>query len=49
MNASRAMVHRLRSRVDGILVGIGTVLADDPLLTPRPARKIRPDTAAGDC
>jgi diaminohydroxyphosphoribosylaminopyrimidine deaminase / 5-amino-6-(5-phosphoribosylamino)uracil reductase len=37
--ASRAMVHRLRSRVDGILVGIGTVLADDPLLTPRPARK----------
>ena len=36
---SRANVHRLRSRVDGILVGIGTVLADDPLLTPRPSRK----------
>jgi diaminohydroxyphosphoribosylaminopyrimidine deaminase/5-amino-6-(5-phosphoribosylamino)uracil reductase len=37
---SRARVHRLRSRVDGILVGIGTVLADDPLLTPRPSRTI---------
>ena len=37
---SRAKVHRLRSRVDGILVGIGTVLADDPLLTPRGSRRI---------
>ncbi|MFM8635977.1 MAG: bifunctional diaminohydroxyphosphoribosylaminopyrimidine deaminase/5-amino-6-(5-phosphoribosylamino)uracil reductase RibD [Planctomycetia bacterium] len=33
---SRAIVHDLRGRVDGILVGIGTVLADDPLLTARP-------------
>ena len=36
---SRARVHRLRSRVDGILVGIGTVVADDPLLTSRPPRR----------
>ena len=37
--ASRKVVHRLRGRVDGILVGIGTVLADDPLLTARPKGK----------
>jgi diaminohydroxyphosphoribosylaminopyrimidine deaminase/5-amino-6-(5-phosphoribosylamino)uracil reductase len=35
---SREIVQRLRGRVDGIVVGIGTVLADDPLLTARPAR-----------
>lgn len=34
--ASRELVHQLRGRVDGILVGIGTVLTDDPLLTARP-------------
>ena len=34
--ASRAVVHQLRGRVDGILIGIGTALADDPLLTARP-------------
>jgi diaminohydroxyphosphoribosylaminopyrimidine deaminase / 5-amino-6-(5-phosphoribosylamino)uracil reductase len=33
---SRARVHTLRGRMDGIIVGIGTVLADDPLLTARP-------------
>ncbi len=32
---SRQQVHRLRSRVDAILVGSSTVLADDPMLTAR--------------
>ena len=35
--ASRALVHKLRGRMDAILIGIGTALADDPLLTARPA------------
>jgi diaminohydroxyphosphoribosylaminopyrimidine deaminase/5-amino-6-(5-phosphoribosylamino)uracil reductase len=35
-DASRALVHELRARMDGIVVGIGTALADDPLLTVRP-------------
>jgi diaminohydroxyphosphoribosylaminopyrimidine deaminase/5-amino-6-(5-phosphoribosylamino)uracil reductase len=34
--ASRHLVHELRGRVDAIVVGIGTALADDPLLTARP-------------
>ena len=32
---SRTMVHRLRDRYDAILVGVGTVLADNPSLTTR--------------
>jgi diaminohydroxyphosphoribosylaminopyrimidine deaminase/5-amino-6-(5-phosphoribosylamino)uracil reductase len=35
-DASRALVHQLRGRMDAVVVGIGTALADDPLLTARP-------------
>lgn len=38
---SRRLVHRERGRVDAILTGIGTVLADDPQLTARDARTLR--------
>jgi diaminohydroxyphosphoribosylaminopyrimidine deaminase/5-amino-6-(5-phosphoribosylamino)uracil reductase len=34
---SRRRVHALRGRMDAIVAGIGTVRADDPLLTARPA------------
>ncbi|MFK7790841.1 MAG: bifunctional diaminohydroxyphosphoribosylaminopyrimidine deaminase/5-amino-6-(5-phosphoribosylamino)uracil reductase RibD [Phycisphaeraceae bacterium] len=32
---SRQLVHDIRARVDAVMVGIGTVLADDPELTAR--------------
>lgn len=35
--AARQRVHALRGRMDAIIVGAGTVRADDPLLTARPA------------
>jgi diaminohydroxyphosphoribosylaminopyrimidine deaminase/5-amino-6-(5-phosphoribosylamino)uracil reductase len=34
---SRALVHEVRGRMDAIVIGIGTALADDPRLTARPA------------
>lgn len=33
---SRNFVHRLRDRADGIMVGVGTIITDDPSLTARP-------------
>ena len=42
--AANRAVHRERAEVDAIAVGAGTVLADDPLLTPRGAYRERPLT-----
>ena len=37
---SRALVHRWRAEMDAVAVGVGTALADDPLLT---ARDVEPE------
>ncbi len=39
---SRLMSHKLRAKFDAIMVGIGTVLADDPHLTVRKVRGFSP-------
>ncbi|MEW9548680.1 bifunctional diaminohydroxyphosphoribosylaminopyrimidine deaminase/5-amino-6-(5-phosphoribosylamino)uracil reductase RibD [Nonomuraea sp. NPDC050783] len=46
---ARADVHRLRAAADAIVAGVGTVLADDPHLTarPAPAPDAAPDAAPG--
>lgn len=38
--SSRAAVHRLRARMDIVMTGVGTVLSDDPMLTPRNTRRL---------
>lgn len=39
---SRAAVHALRAAHDCVLTGVGTILADDPLMTARPGGEPRP-------
>lgn len=38
---SRQIVHEMRNRCDAVMVGVGTVLADDPALTTRDVREGR--------
>lgn len=42
--AANRLVHRERAEVDAVAVGSGTILADDPFLTPRVAYRQRPLT-----
>ena len=37
---SRSFVHDLRSKVDAVMAGIGTILKDDPLLSARKGKKV---------
>jgi riboflavin-specific deaminase-like protein len=46
--ASQQMTHRLRAVHDAILVGIGTILADDPQLTVRLAKGDNPQPVVVD-
>ena len=39
---SRKYVHGLRQKADAIMVGVNTVIADDPCLLPRPAHGRKP-------
>jgi diaminohydroxyphosphoribosylaminopyrimidine deaminase/5-amino-6-(5-phosphoribosylamino)uracil reductase len=40
--AANRLIHRERAEVDALAVGVGTILADDPLLTARGAYRRRP-------
>ena len=42
--SSRGLAHRWRAESDAVCVGIGTVLADDPLLTARDLEDVRQPT-----
>jgi diaminohydroxyphosphoribosylaminopyrimidine deaminase/5-amino-6-(5-phosphoribosylamino)uracil reductase len=42
--AADRLIHRERAEMDALAVGSGTILSDDPLLTPRGAYRYRPLT-----